>query len=234
MSHYLRYDYDSMSTEERAEAIERCKQAARDDAAADNGSAGGVEQMTIDARGFYYRQVEPAWHADEITDADCDAWQRELRENNDASDPRVAAYIAAWAEYQAEQPSPEHEVYLVLARTPNGTRYTRVVEDERHVDATDRVAVYGPYLLGGATGYPSEKELVDNVQVLEPDLDVDGWLAGTWGPDWVGCDHCYRSVAPEQIIKHDVGEDTEYWLCPKCDEEEQSELERTDEAPLDH
>jgi len=85
--------------------------------------------------------------------------------------------------YDTPEPDPEHEVYLVLARTPNGTRYTRVVEDERHVDATDRVAVYGPYLLGGATGYPSEKELVDNVQVLEEGLDVDGWLAGTWGPE---------------------------------------------------
>ncbi|MBW2673494.1 MAG: hypothetical protein JRD89_08795 [Deltaproteobacteria bacterium] len=76
----------------------------------------------------------------------------------------------------------EHEVYLVLAETPHGTRYYRVTGDERFVDAEDRVAVYGPYLLGGADGYPTEQDLLENVQVVEPNLDVDGWLAGTWSP----------------------------------------------------
>lgn len=105
----LIHPYDDMNLSDRLNAVKAARRAAWEDASADRGSAGGVDQPTIDFAGYLLRIVEPAEIAFEDGSApatvaahtNC-AHARQVCTVLGADDPRVRAYCAAWAESMAE------------------------------------------------------------------------------------------------------------------------------------
>lgn len=95
----LTKEYNELTLEERVNAIEEAKQAAIEEAKADNGSAGGVEQMTVDYKCYYMRIIEPAQSAELIDDETAESW----RWKDTSNDPRVIAFCKAWEEFQKEE-----------------------------------------------------------------------------------------------------------------------------------
>lgn len=92
--------YEELTLAERCNALPLARQRAREEAGADNGSAGGVEQLTATAADYYARIVEPAWHAEIIDDDVLDYWKSE---KNFSDDPRVDAFCREWQEHQADE-----------------------------------------------------------------------------------------------------------------------------------
>ncbi|HCC32633.1 MAG TPA: hypothetical protein DEQ28_01845 [Clostridiales bacterium] len=90
--------FEELSLEQRCNALQAAREAGAEEARADRGAAGGIDQPAADYRDYVARLVEPAGAADEIDEVLEARW----RHGEFAADPRVEAFCQAWAADMAE------------------------------------------------------------------------------------------------------------------------------------
>ena len=143
MNKYFK-NYTELSMEDRFAAIEWAKKTARDEVGADNGAAGGIEQMTADYTDWINRVIEPAYGTEDIDDESYNWWVKEDRSN----DPRVIAFCESWADYQKDQQESDESEQpygfaIAVYRTPHGKLYSRSFNphliEARHVESDELV-----------------------------------------------------------------------------------------------
>lgn len=99
--------YDDLTLAERVNAT-RDAHAAGYAEAKESVACGGELGEVANAVTYFYRVVEPAWHAERIDDATLAAWDRGTGPEAEG-DPRVAAFVLGWTERMAELADADNE-----------------------------------------------------------------------------------------------------------------------------